>query len=623
MDQRTETQRQARSGLSRRAFLKSSVLLPALGAGLMGRPLVGWASNPLHGLSVYGPLNYPPGFAHFDYINPDAPKGGLFSFSAPSWSYNQNPQTFNTLNGFVLKGDAPPRIEMLFDSLMVRAWDEPDAIYCHLAQSVALSPDGNRLTFALRPEARFHDGSEVSVEDVVFSYNLVNEQGHPVLRTSLRDFLKAEAVEGKVVLVFNGQQSRQGLLDAASLVPIFSKAYYSDREFDKSTLEPPLGSGPYTVGRVTAGSVITFERDPDYWGADLPTSKGHYNFDQIRLTFSRDRTSLFEGFKKGEINFHQDHSSKSWATQYGFPAMEDGRAFRLEIPDHRPSGAQGWFFNLRRPKFADPRTREALALAFDFEWSNKNLFYGLYQRTHSFFERTRMKAKGPASGKVLALLEPYRDQLDPAVFGEPYSPPISDGSGKDRKLLARANQLLAEAGWERKGDGLVNKDGERLDFELLTSSPVFERIVTPWANNLALLGVNLTLRLVDPAQYQARLDAFDFDMTGRRYALTPTLSDAVRSFWDSHSAHTSGSYNIAGISHPVIDAMLDEALAADNRADMEAAGEAIDRILRAGHYWVPNWNKPIHTLGVWKGFGWPESEGLFEFFPELWWWTEA
>ena len=611
------------SSLSRRSFLKSGI---AVGLGvttLVGKPLVGWASNELHGLSVFGPLKYAPGFPHFDYINPDAPKGGLFSFTAPSWAYNQNPQTFNTLNGFVLKGDAPPRIEMLFDTLMVRAWDEPDAIYCHLAKSVALSETGDSLLFRLREEARFHDGSPVTAADVAYSYNIMKEKGHPVLKTALRDFAEADIVDGKVELIFTGEQSRQAMLDAAIGVPIFSKTYYSSREFDKSTLEAPLGSGPYKVGKVTAGSIIEFHRNADYWGADLPTNIGHANFDKIRLTFSRERTALFEAFKKGELNFYEEFSSKSWATQYEFPAMEDGRASRLEVPDGRPSGAQGWFFNLRRAKFADPRTREAIALAFDFEWSNKNLFYGLYQRTESFFERTDMKASGPATGKVLELLEPFRDQLDPAVFDAPYSPPVSDGSGKDRKLLARANKLLQEAGWQRQGNGLVNEDGETLDIELLGNSPLFERIVTPWANNLALLGVNLTFRLVDPSQYQSRLDSFDFDMTSRRYALSATLSESVRSFWDSHAAHTQGSYNIAGIAHPVIDAMLDAALSATNREDMNAAGEAIDRILRANHYWVPNWNKPVHTLGVWKGFGRPEADGLHEFYPELWWWKAA
>ncbi|WP_373237498.1 extracellular solute-binding protein [Cohaesibacter celericrescens] len=622
MPKQTVTDTRARSGLNRRAFLKTSALIAAAGIDLLGRPLVGWTSTALHGLSVFGSLKYAPDFAHFDYINPTAPKGGRFAFTAPSWAFNQNPQTFNTLNGFVLKGDAPPRIELLFDTLMVRAYDEPDAVYCHLARSVSLSPDGNRLTFTLRQDARFHDGAPVTPQDIVFSYNILKKDGHPLMKTALGQMDRAELDGGKVALVFSGKQSRQALLDAASSIPIFAQAHYADKAFDKSTLTPPIGSGAYRIGKMNAGSFIEYHRDPDYWGAHLPTAIGHGNFDTIRLLFSRERTALFEAFKKGDLNFYEEFSSKSWATQYAFPALEDGRAFKLEVPDGRPSGAQGWFFNLRRAKFADPRTREAIALAFDFEWSNKNLFFDLYQRTQSFFERTNMKASGAATGKVLALLEPYRDQLDPVVFDAPYSPPVSNGSGKDRKLLGRANKLLTEAGWKRSDKGWVDDKGEVLDIELLSNSPAFERVVSPWANNLALLGIPLNFRLVDPSQFQSRLDNFDFDMTSRRYALSSNLTPTSRSIWGSEAADTPGSYNLAGVKHPVLDAMLDAGLAAKTRDDMEAAGQAIDRIWRAGHYWVPNWNKPVHTLGVWKGFGWPTSGKLHDFIPESWWWTD-
>ena len=612
--------------LSRRRFLSSAALALTAGICLAGRPLVGWASDARHGLSVFGPLKYGADFKHFDYVNPDAPKGGRFVFTAPSWAYNQNHATFNTLNGFVLKGDAPPRIELLFDTLMVRAYDEPDAIYGLLAQTVSLSPDGNSYRFALRDEARFHDGSPVTAEDVAFSYMLLKEKGHPIIRTSLRDLVEAK-IDGKdVVLIFSGKQGRQAPMEVASTVPIFSKAYYSKVAFDKSTLTPPIGSGPYKVGKFKAGSFIEYERDADYWGKDLPVNVGYNNFDIVRLEFNRERTALFEAFKKGDITYHEEFSSKSWATRYDFPAINDGRVKRVEIPDHRPSGAQGWFFNTRRAKLSDPRTREAIGLAFDFEWSNKNLFFDLYQRTHSFFERTNMKASGKAEGKVLALLEPYRDQMDPAIFNEPYTPPTSDASGKDRKLLRKANQLLTQAGWKRSGDGLVNDAGEVLELEVMASSSAFERVVTPWINNLALLGVKMTFRLVDPSQFQSRSDSFDFDIAGRRYALSLTLSDSIRNFWSSRSADTNGSYNIAGIKHPVLDAMIDEALNAETREDMEAAGQAIDRILRHGHYWVPNWNKPVHTIGLWDQFGWPEeiagADPVLDFYPERWWWAK-
>ncbi|WP_171022022.1 extracellular solute-binding protein [Cohaesibacter sp. CAU 1516] len=611
--------------LTRRAFLQSSATA-ALTLGTVAlamRPLVGFASVERHGLSVFGELKYPPGFAQFGYVNATAPKGGRFSFSAPSWLYNQNPQTFNTLNGFVLKGDAPPRIELLFDMLMVRAHDEPDAVYCHLAQSVALSPDGNHLSFRLRPEARFHDGSKVTPDDVAFSYLAIKEKGHPNLKLALRALDMVDVADDMVTLVFDGTQSRQDPLEAASTIPIFSKADFDGKAFDASSLTPPVGSGPYKIGLINAGSVIEFHRDRDYWGKDLPTAVGHNNFDIIRLSFSRDSTTTFESFKKGDLNFWLEFSSKRWATQYDFPAIHDGRVKKLELPDDQPSAAQGWFFNTRRSKFADPRTREAIATTFDFEWSNEKLFFGLYQRTQSFFERTKMKASGKAEGKVLALLEPFRDQLDPAVFDEPYTPPVSDSSGRDRKLLARSIQLLKEAGWTQTEVGWVNGSGETLEIELLGNTPLFERIINPWAERLALIGVPLRFRLVDPAQFQRRLDEFDFDLAGRRYSMSATLGPATRSVWGSASAETNGSYNLAGLKLAAMDAMIDAALAAESREDMEAAGQAIDRIWRAGHYWIPNWNKPVHTIGLWQGIQAGETAGLYEFYPESWWWMKG
>ncbi|WP_319411488.1 extracellular solute-binding protein [uncultured Cohaesibacter sp.] len=622
MPEKDIADRAASFRFSRRGFLKSSALVASFGAVLLQRPLVGWASNGLHGLSVFGNLKYPPGFAHFDYVNPDAPKGGRFSFTAPSWDFNQNPQTFNTLNGYVMKGDAPPRIGLLFDTLMVRALDEPDAIYCHLAQTVSLSPDETSLRFRLRAEARFHDGAPVTPQDVAFSYNSIKHQGHPVLRTTLAEFQEAIVENDEIVLRLSGKQSRQGLLDMASYIPVFQKAHYEDKPFDASTLVPPIGSGPYKVGNVNPGSMIEFVRDPDYWGKDIPTAVGQNNFDSIRLLFARERTALFEAFKKGDLNFYEEFSSKSWATQYDFPAVKDGRVKRVELPDYRASGAQGWFFNIRHAKFSDPRTREAIGLAFDFEWTNQNLFYGLYRRTASFFERSELKAQGKPEGKELALLERFRDRLNPAVFEAPYSPPISDGSGKDRKLLQRANNLLQAAGWKREGQKLVDAQGKPLTIELMANSPVFEKVVGPWANNLALLGIELNFRLVDPSQFQSRIDNFDFDIVGRRFSVTPNINPTFYSFWGSKAADLPGSYNIVGLKDPVMDELIDIGLAAKNRDDMLLAGRAIDRIWRAGHYWIPNWQNPYHLLGLWDGFGYIEDQKLYDFLPETHWWQE-
>ncbi|WP_119307193.1 extracellular solute-binding protein [Cohaesibacter haloalkalitolerans] len=614
---------QPRKGLSRRAVLKSSAFFATLGLGLTGRPLVGFASSERHGLSVFGELKYVPDFAHFDYINPAAPKGGKIALGPVSWNYNQNPQTFNTLNGFVLRGDAPPMIELLFDTLMVRAYDEPDAVYCHLARSVALAPNGSRMTFTLRPEARFHDGTPVTADDVVFSYRILKEKGHPVLQAVLKDIDRVEIEDGTIVFHLAKNHARQGVLDAASIVPIFAKAQYDDKTFGASSLKPPVGSGPYRVASVNPGSSLTLERDPAYWAAKLPTAVGHYNFGTIEIVFTRDQTVLFEAFKKGDITYFEDFSSTSWATRYDFPAIKDRRVQRLEIPDHTPSGAQGWFFNTRRAKFADKRTRQAIALAFDFEWSNKQLFHGLYQRTASFFERSAMKAEGLPTGAELALLERYRATLDPDVFKDAYSPPTSDGSGKDRALLRKAFELLKEAGWTKSDKGLTNAAGDVLSIELLANSPLFERIVTPWAANLERLGIPLTFRLVDPSQYQSRIDSFDFDMVGQRYSMSQNMAPSLANFLGSEAAHMTGSLNLAGFANKAVDDLITTGLAAKTRDEMNDAGRAIDRIWRAGHYWVPNWNKPVHTIGVWSGFGRPEEDRLYDFQPAIWWWKEA
>lgn len=579
----------------------------------------------LRGLSVFGGLKYGADFTHFAYANPDAPKGGRLVMTPPRWVYNQNPQTFNTLNGYVLKGDAPPYVELLFDSLMTRALDEPDAVYGRLAESVSISDDGNVYTFNLRPAARFHDGTPVTAEDVAFSIMLLKEKGHPNISQTIADLTGADAIDAMTVaLTFSGRQTRQLPIFMASDLPIFSKAYYTATAFEESTLEAPLGSGPYRIGAFEAGRYIEYERDPDYWGRDLPVNRGHFNFDVFRIEFFRDRQVAFEGFKSGVVRFREEFSSKIWATEYTFPAFNAGKVVKNEFPDGRPAGAQGWFFNLRRKKFADPRTREALALAFDFEWSNENLFYGLYKRTHSFFQNSDMLAEGPPSEAELALLEPFRGEVPDIVFGEAYTPPVTDGSGQIRGQLREATKLLREAGWQRKAEGgLVDADGNPFTIEVLARSTVFERIVNPMIRNLAILGVEAKFRVVDAAQFEARLNEFDFDLVGRRFSLTPTPSEGIRQLWGSEAAETPGSNNIAGIANPVIDALTDIMIRAETREDMVVAARALDRVLRAGHYWIPNWYKAVHTVAYWDEFGWPAETPRYDFPVEQLWWSDA
>ncbi|WP_289035648.1 extracellular solute-binding protein [uncultured Roseibium sp.] len=606
---------------NRRRFLKLTGA-SALAANLPLGPVSAFASDRRHGLSVFGDLKYPADFQHFDYINPDAPKGGTFVFRAPSWSYNQNPRTFNTLNSFILKGDAPPRMELCFDSLMARALDEPDALYGLIAESVEIEEDGNTYIFNLRPEARFHDGSKLTAEDVAFSLILLKADGHPQISQVLGELLDAEVLDThRVAVRFTGKQTRQLPLVVAEL-PIFSKRYYTAYDFKQTTLTPPLSSGPYKVGKHAVGRYLEYHKVEDYWGKDLPVSVGHSNFNVLRLEFFREYQVAFEAFKKGNVTFQEEFSSKIWATEYNFPAVEDGRVIRKEFPDNRPAGAQGWFFNTRLDKFSDPRVRRAIGYAFDFEWSNKSLFYGLYTRTQSFFQNSDMMAQGMPSPEELALLEPFRGQVSDEVFGELYVQPVSNGSGFDRSMLREASRLLTEAGYTRDGSVLVGPTGEPLTIEFLNNSPGYERIVLPYIKNLERLGIKANFRLVDPAQYQARLNDFDFEVASRRFSLTATLSDSIRQFWGSKAAGIKGSYNLAGIADPVVDALMETALSAKSREEMTVAARALDRALRPGHYWVPQWTKPVHTVALWDMFGYPEKPPYYDFPVETTWWLD-
>ncbi len=613
----------AARGVNRRHVLKLS---SAAACALVLPPLAARAKAaegaPSHGLSVFGDLAYPADFAHFRYVRPDAPKGGRMVRTAPQWAYNQSPLTFNTLNGFVLKGEAPPQIELLFDTLMVRALDEPDAIYGLLAHSVTPSADGSSYVFHLRDEARFHDGSAVTAEDVAFSLMLLKADGHPNISQTIRAMREARALGPRdVEVVFEPGRSRDLPLVVAQL-PIFSKAYYATRDFTASTLEPPLGSGPYRIGRLDVGSFIEYERDPDYWGRDLPVAVGHNNFDVLRLEFYRDSDVAFEGFKKGRLSLREEFSSKKWATGYDFPAVSDGRIRRETFPDDRPSGAQGFFLNTRRAQLADPRVREALICAFDFEWSNTNLFYGLYTRTHSFFQNSDMMATGKPQGAELALLERFRDKVPDEVFGEPFSPPVSDGSGRDRSLLRRAATLLRQAGYTLQDGAMRDASGTILTLEFLEHSPLFERVVLPYIGNLKRLGIAARFRLVDPSQYQLRLKEYDFDVTTRRYAMSSTPGEGIRRFWGSAAAKAPGSDNLSGIDDPVVDALIDIVVNAPSREELTVAARALDRVLRAGRYWVPQWYKPVHTVALWDRFGWPDEKPRYGFPVEATWWYD-
>jgi microcin C transport system substrate-binding protein len=582
------------------------------------------SAEPHHGLSIFGELKYAPDFRHFEYVNPDAPKGGRISLIGSGAI-----RTFDSFNPFILKGDAAQGLTLLYDSLMEAAGDEPGTAYGLLAESADLAPDGKSVTFKLRPEARFSDGSPVTADDVVFTLDVLKTKGDPSYRIILRDVVKAEALDKLTVrFQFQGELLRDLPLTVAGL-QILPRAYYDKQPFEETTLKVPVGSGPYTIGDFKQGGHVTYKRREDYWGAKLPINRGRYNFDEIRFEYYRDRTAELESLKAGGIDLREEFTARDWVSAYDIPAVKDGRLIKLTLPDATPSGAQGFFFNTRRAKFADARVRHAMAMAFDFEWTNANIFNGLYTRTESFFENSDMKAMGQPSPGELALLEPFRDKLSPDVFAEPYSPPKSDGSGSDRRLLRGALKLMSEAGWKLDAAGkppvLKNAKGETLDVEFLNSGgPTFERIIGPYIKNLEAIGVRATLRNVDAAQYQRRVKSHDYDIISTRFTMRLTPGIELFNYFGSEAADNEGSSNQAGIKDPVIDALIAKVIAAKSREQLVTATRAIDRLLRAGHYWVPHWYKAAHHVVYWDKFARPAikpkyARGILD----TWWYDEA
>jgi microcin C transport system substrate-binding protein len=613
--------RDAQVSRSIREFTRRRAL--ALGAGAVSALVVAPAAGQeveRHGMSAFGDLKYPPDFKHFDYVEPNAPKGGVFSHLGSTRAYNQNFLTFNSLNSYILKGDGAQGMQLTFATLMAFAADEPDSYYGLAARAVRISADGLTYRFAMRPGITFHDGGALTAHDVAFSLKILKEKGHPIAQQMLRDFADAEALDdGSVVVRFAPNRARDVPLFVASL-PIFSRTYYANRVFDETTLEVPLGSGPYKVSRFEVGRYIEYERVKDWWGVDLPVTRGQNNFDLIRYEFYRDRDVAFEGFTGKSYLFREEFTARIWAMRYDFPAIREGRVKRDVIPDDTPSGAQGWFFNTRREKLRDKRLREAFIYAFDFEWTNKNLMYGAYQRTHSVFQNSNMMAMGKPDADELALLEPFRGKVPDEVFGEPFVPPVSDGSGQDRALLRRANALLQEAGLAVKDGKRVTPQGELFSVEFLLDEPSFQPHHMTFIKNLGIVGIDATLRLVDPVQFRKRVDDFDFDLMVQRFNFSSTPGDSLRSYFSSQAAALKGSQNLAGISDPVIDALIERIIAADNRAKLVTACKALDRVIRAGRYWVPHWYSSSHRIAYWDVFGRPAAKPRYaRGIPETWW----
>jgi microcin C transport system substrate-binding protein len=587
----------------------------ALSAAQFGSAVAVEGGTETHGLSAFGNLKYPANFHHFDYVNVDAPKGGMFSQLVGSGG-----STFDSLNAYIVKGDAANGMSITFASLMARAYDEPDAVYLLAADHVAVSSDGLVYRFRLRPGITFHDGTKISASDVVFSLTTLKTKGHPTFSSVLRDVAGVVAEDERTVRLSFLPTRGLDVPALAAAMPIFSEKYYTARSFSETSLEAPLGSGPYRVSRFEQGKLVEFERVRNWWGEDLPVSRGLYNFDILRDEYYRDREAGFEAFTGGNYLFREEFTSRVWATRYDFPAMRDGRVKRSVIPDERPSGAQGWLLNTRRDKFRDRNVREAMTIAFDFEWTNKNLMYGSYERTHSVFQNSEMMAKGEPSPDEVALLEPFRDRLLPEVFGPAWTPPVTDGSGQDRKLLRNAGDLLNAAGWNVKDGRRVNAKGEQLAVEFLLTERSFEPHHATFIKNLRVLGIDANIRLVDPSQAEARIKDFDFDIAIARFVYPQIPGSALRTYFSSEYVTQKGSNNLAGIADPVVDALVEKAVSARTQSELNTTCRALDRVLRSGRYWIPHWSKASFWIAYWDQFGFPATKPRYaRGAPETWW----
>ena len=567
-----------------------------------------------HGSSLVGELKYGAEFTHFEYANPNAPTGGDVKF----WAFG----SYDTLNPFTLKGRSAAGIGLIFDTLMVGSADEPSSHYGLIAETMEFPEDFSWVIFSLRPEARWHDGTPITADDVIFSFETLTKQGHPFYRNYYKNVARIERLsDRKIKFIFEGELNRE-LPHIMGQLAVISKAYYTSNTFDETSLEPPLGSGPYRVRSVDPGRSIAYERVEDYWGKDVPARKGQNNYGVVRYDYFLDQTVALEAFKAHDYDYRTENSSKNWATQYGFPAVEDGFVMKERIDHKLPQGMQSFVFNTRNEMFRDRRVRQALSLAFDFEWSNKNLFYGQYTRTNSFFSNSELAATGLPSAAELAYLDPVRDQIPAEVFTTEFKMPVNDGSGNIRQNLREAIGLLREAGWSIKDRKLTEAStGRTMEIEFLLVSPLFERIVTPYIQNLKRLGVTAGVRTVDTAQYQARTDAFDFDVIVRTFGQSLSPGNEQRDFWGSYNVEVDGSRNVIGVNDPVVDKLIDDIIAAPDRESLIAVSRALDRVLLWNHYIVPQWHIPYFRVAYWDRFGRTDFAPEFGL-PLFAWWID-
>ncbi len=591
-----------------RSFLACALFLLALADALAA------SSKVTHGLALHGEPKYGPDFKYFDYVNPDAPKGGGIRLAVAG--------TFDSFNPFIPKGN--PGAGLSTQSLMTNSADEPFTEYGLIAESVEVPEDRSWAVFTLRPQARWHDGVPISVEDVIWSFETLKKKGRPFFRFYYASVARAEKLGPQRVKFTFSEKGNRELPLIVGEMPILPKHYWEQRDFERTTLEPPLVSGPYRITEFEPGRYIVSERVKDYWGKDLPVNKGQYNFDRIRYDYYRDDTVVRQALKAGEIDFRNENQAKAWALDYDVPAVRKGWLKKEDVRHLRPTGMQAFVFNTRRKIFEDTRVRRALAYAFDFEWTNRNLFFGQYTRTESFFSNSELAATGLPVGEEREILERYRGRIPDEVFTTPYRAPSTDGSGWPRANLRQAFRLLKDAGWEVRDMRLVNVEtGQAFQFEILLVSPAFERIVLPYVRNLKRLGIDARVRLVDESQYINRLRSFDFDMVVAVWGQSQSPGNEQRNYWSSAAAAAPGGRNYAGIRDPAVDELIGLIVTAPDRKSLVARARALDRVLLYGYYVVPNWHLRVQRILYWDKFSRPEITSKNGTSINYWWFDTA
>ncbi|NNA68558.1 extracellular solute-binding protein [Pseudomonas gessardii] len=567
---------------------------------------------PQHALTLYDePPKYPADFKHVDYVNPDAPKGGTFREAAMG--------SFDSLNPFISKGVPADNIGLVYDTLAQQGLDEPITEYGLIAGKIEKAPDNSWVRFYLRPEARFHDGHPVHAEDVVFTFETLIKQGSPIYRTYYADVAEVVAEDPLRVLFKFKHTSNRELPLILGQLPVLPKHWWVGRDFAKSSLEMPLGSGPYKVAEVKPGRSIRYERIKDYWGKDLPINKGLYNFDYRISDYYRDNTVALEALKAGQFDYWQEMTAKNWANAYNVPAVAEGRLIKEELPNGNPTGMQGFVFNIRKPMFQDVRVRKAISLLMDFEWTNKQLFNGAYTRTRSYFENSDMAATGLPGPAELAILEPLRGRIPPEAFTQAFAPAKTDASGMIRTQQREAYQLLQEAGWRIVDDKMVDTNGKPVSIEFMLAQTDFERILLPFKRNLADLGIELVIRRVDISQYVNRIRSRDFDMMVGSFPQSSSPGNEQREFWQSGSADNPGSRNYIGLKDPAIDELVEQLINADSRNSLVAHAKALDRVLQFGYYVIPNWHIKTYRVAYWNHLGHPKVPPRYDVGINTWW----